>query len=315
MDQGTFGGINKSFAQNKVSFRDFAAHVAVKRVIEAAPKPSSVPHESWLEIRSLARPTVETPPPIECIAIVGAGVAGLYTAMILDSLENSYEIFEANQRIGGRIYTHRFNGDVGKNAPVGDPARYDYFDIGAMRYPRIPFMKRVFDLFKQLEIDKLFVDYTLSGEKNFMYFNDARHTVAAADQNMDPFRVSVPQGGTVPSSYLEKPQGADDNWNPVDHWTNAIYGPYKELFAKIEGAAPEQRQKIFEAAWDELTKQDHHSTRGYMLAGPEGKPPNSPAAFPEPVVQWLETFDSATGLYNQGFVESVLVGQNDYCER
>ncbi|KAF8594150.1 hypothetical protein BDV93DRAFT_459584 [Ceratobasidium sp. AG-I] len=225
--------------------------------------------------------------------------------MILDSLEISYEIFEANNRIGGRIYTHRFNGEAGKNAPVGDPARYDYFDIGAMRYPRIPFMKRVFELFEKLQIDKLFVDYTLSGEKNFMYFNDARHTVATADQNIDPFSVSEPKG-TVPLSYLERPQDAGDNWNPVDYWTNAIYGPYKELFAKIEDAAPTDRQRIFEEAWDTLTEQDHHSTRGYMLAGPEGKPPKSPAAFPEPVVQWLETFDSATGLYNQGFVESVL---------
>ncbi|KAK0718028.1 hypothetical protein B0T26DRAFT_752009 [Lasiosphaeria miniovina] len=50
------------------------------------------------------------------IAIVGAGVAGLFTAMILNYLNKEYDlnakytIFEANKpkRLGGRLYTHKF---------------------------------------------------------------------------------------------------------------------------------------------------------------------------------------------------------------
>lgn len=302
----TFGGINKSFVRNGASFRDFAAHVVVQRVIEAAPQIGMLPPISSLQVNSLSSLPTETPPPIDNICIIGAGVAGLYTAMILDSLEIPYEILEANSRIGGRIYTHRFNGEVGKNAPVGDPARYDYFDIGAMRYPRIPFMDRVFKLFTKIKINHLLVDYTLSNGKNLMYFNDLHHTVTTADENIDPFGVSERSGGTVPLSFLEKPEDAKPNWNPVDYWTNKIYAYYKELFAEIEDAPEEKRQTKFEEAWDELTNQDYHSTRGYMLAGPEGKPPKPPPAFPESVVQWLETFDSAAGLYDQSFVESVL---------
>jgi len=60
------------------------------------------------------------------ICIIGAGAAGLYTAMILDSLDIRYEILDASERVGGRLYTHRFNGEEGRNAPLNDPKRYQY---------------------------------------------------------------------------------------------------------------------------------------------------------------------------------------------
>jgi hypothetical protein len=80
------------------------------------------------------------------VAIVGAGAAGLFTAMILDYLNEtckdagfnaSYDIYEAsvttetgNTRIGGRLYTHNFPG-------LSD-ARHNYYDVGAMRFPEPP---------------------------------------------------------------------------------------------------------------------------------------------------------------------------------
>jgi len=53
----------------------------------------------------------------EPVGILGAGVGGLYTALILQSLNVSYEIIEASNRTGGRLFTHQFSG--------GGP--YDYF--------------------------------------------------------------------------------------------------------------------------------------------------------------------------------------------
>ena len=53
------------------------------------------------------------------IGIVGAGISGLYAALLLQSLEVegiSYEILEASNRTGGRILTHHFG-----------PDPYDYF--------------------------------------------------------------------------------------------------------------------------------------------------------------------------------------------
>ena len=79
------------------------------------------------------------------VGIIGAGVAGLFTAMIFDFLNKEYkinveyEILEANDstRLGGRLYTYKFpNLD---KWPSGD---HEYYDVGAMRFPEINVMDR-----------------------------------------------------------------------------------------------------------------------------------------------------------------------------
>jgi heterodisulfide reductase subunit A-like polyferredoxin len=61
------------------------------------------------------------------VGIIGAGVAGLYSALLLESLGIDYEILEANSRIGGRIYTHRFDEATWLKSKPGDPAYYNYY--------------------------------------------------------------------------------------------------------------------------------------------------------------------------------------------
>lgn len=83
------------------------------------------------------------------VGIVGGGVAGLFTALILDWLNKNlgkgsgeeyldidYEILEAadKDRVGGRLYTHRFSSIEG--------GVHDYYDVGAMRFPENDVMKR-----------------------------------------------------------------------------------------------------------------------------------------------------------------------------
>ncbi|KAJ5472631.1 Oxoglutarate/iron-dependent dioxygenase [Penicillium desertorum] len=79
------------------------------------------------------------------VCIIGAGIAGLYIALILQDLgipNLCWDILEAHRdRIGGRIYTHHFS-----------EARNDYYDVGAMRFPHIPIMSRVFDLFRRMQV-------------------------------------------------------------------------------------------------------------------------------------------------------------------
>ena len=54
------------------------------------------------------------------VCIIGAGVSGLYIAMMLDSLGIKYELMEGSGRTGGRLYTHHFPKNAGK---------YQYFVI------------------------------------------------------------------------------------------------------------------------------------------------------------------------------------------
>lgn len=65
------------------------------------------------------------------IGIIGAGVSGLYTALLLQSLNINYEILEANTRPGGRIYTHYFDHETWQRSRPGEPNYYGYF----VRFP------------------------------------------------------------------------------------------------------------------------------------------------------------------------------------
>ena len=77
------------------------------------------------------------------VGIIGAGCAGLFTALIFEHLKETcdlnveYEILEANSedRLGGRLFSYYFK-------DVKNPGVHDYYDVGAMRFPDIDIMKR-----------------------------------------------------------------------------------------------------------------------------------------------------------------------------
>src|SRR6202035_3690410 len=71
------------------------------------------------------------------IGIIGGGAAGLGAAMMLKSLGKPFEILEASDRVGGRCFTYHFS-----------DTQFDYYDVGAMRFPQIPPMQPTFDMFK-----------------------------------------------------------------------------------------------------------------------------------------------------------------------
>lgn len=61
--------------------------------------------------------------PRKKVAVLGAGMAGLVAAYEITKLGHEVDIYEANNRIGGRAWTHRF--DDGQ-----------YHELGAMRFPK-----------------------------------------------------------------------------------------------------------------------------------------------------------------------------------
>jgi monoamine oxidase len=203
------------------------------------------------------------------VCIVGAGVAGLYIAMLLDSLDIpnlSYDILEANpNRVGGRCYTYRFSDEP-----------HDYYDIGAMRYPKIPTMKRTFDLF---ELTKMpLIPYYLNGPATPNLFND--HFFI--DGVFDPYRVSTRNGGSVP----------DDVVDDIDKVLNQAFGPYKTKMAAD-----------FDTGFECMMKVDDYSTREFLRrGGPEGTLPK----YDFFAIQWMETQDTSTNLFDQAFSESVI---------
>jgi len=88
----------------------------------------------------LKDPKAEHEPLPVNVGIVGAGAAGLFSALVLEylnkqqtSVKFTYDILEADKtnRSGGRLYTHNFSSQP-----------HDYYDVGAMRFPDHAVMTR-----------------------------------------------------------------------------------------------------------------------------------------------------------------------------
>ncbi|KAJ7223279.1 amine oxidase [Mycena pura] len=211
------------------------------------------------------------------IGILGAGIAGLYAALLIDYLGPEsgiiYDILEANpDRVGGRLYTHRFS-----DSPN------DYFDAGAMRYPKIPWMKPTFALFKFLNLDnpKSLIPYHLGDLRgnNIRHFNNisissARLEAASSRGDFDPFATKV-HGLT----------------NTIDDLVGHKLDSFKQMLTED-----------FQKGWEALMSVDKWSMRDW-LALPVGDPQR---AYPEPLIQYLETFTSSTGLFDCALSEIIL---------
>lgn len=133
----------------------------LKARIDATPKSGLVPDLQFNDetpIRSVVDQTErETGPGVVApepgkfkVGIVGAGAAGLFSAMLFEwlndmvpDLEIDYDIIEAagEERLGGRLYTHYFS-ETSEEQKKNGWVNHDYYDVGAMRYPDNDIMKR-----------------------------------------------------------------------------------------------------------------------------------------------------------------------------
>lgn len=144
------------------------------------------------------------------VGIVGAGVAGLFTALLFDWLNQElggklridYDIIEAADasRLGGRLFTHSFSGD-----------EHDYYDVGAMRFPDNDIMKRTFRLFNYIGLEKNqrggLVPYYFDDVNNVCpaHFNDVRTFGDIwQDGADDPYRLNqgLPADAQIPVNFL-----------------------------------------------------------------------------------------------------------------
>lgn len=208
----------------------------------------------------------------EPIGIIGAGASGLYAALILQSLGHEVEILEGSDRVGGRCFTYHFSED-----------KYDYFDAGAMRFPKIEAMKPVFHLFDKYNIPR--VPYHLSSENTILLYNDIRHVCSNGnpEPNADTFQVGEKYGGSITKDFAERKAGS---------WIDEIFRPFYAAFLQS-----------YEQAWNMLQVFDKYSTREYMEAV-------NPERYTPAHITWLETRDTGTNMFDQSFTESVM----DYLE-
>ncbi|CCL98847.1 uncharacterized protein FIBRA_00853 [Fibroporia radiculosa] len=211
------------------------------------------------------------------VGIIGAGAAGLYAAMILESFKEygyHYEILEAEPNdghTGGRLWTHKFSA-----------SENDYYDRGAMRFPDIPFMKRVFDLFDLLEIshsdpkqDRL-IPYVMSNPNNMLFYNNIRMTVEQYNQT----------ASAVP-----------------DPFNMGLKARPETILATALGRFKDELKTNFATGWEKMMNYDEFSTRDYIYF--ELNTPKH-LCYTDKVITNLETMESATNLYDCALSESVM---------
>ncbi|KDQ16658.1 hypothetical protein BOTBODRAFT_172778 [Botryobasidium botryosum FD-172 SS1] len=232
------------------------------------------------------------------VGILGAGPAGLYTAMILQDLGISYEILEASTRVGGRVHTHHF-----ENA--GNNNTWNYFDLGAMRFPEIPLMDRVFDLMRvrlRLGDQNKLVPYEMHNDDEVLLFNTRRHSrrdFNSSGVGADLFRDAKTNGGTVPVAPVDFVKGG------YAKWVSECTGPFKEALATPGN---------WDIAWAQLMKYDHHSVRSFMATKILDKAINlDKEAYPHLAINWLERMNNASsGAFDAVGLSQMVLGDLEF---
>ncbi|CUS12591.1 unnamed protein product [Tuber aestivum] len=273
-----------------LSFRSLVARYLVNKAIVACQTrpPSGAPPalpEEKLDGRNPVPRKYSAGPALEDlpVCIIGAGVAGLYTAMVLDDFDIPYEIIEASDRHGGRVHTYHFE-------TPEKPKFHNYYDVGAMRFPKIKIMDSVFELFKELDLydDEKVIEYIMDAPGNIKLFNGQKVISGVSDDETDPFHVSVSNGGTVPDEYLEFTYVKDNG---------EILVGVAALLAEAYDPFKKKLVENFEEGWEYLMQFDSHSTRTYL---------GQVKSYPFSVIDWMETMDTSTLTYDLAFSETII---------
>ncbi|KAI0697874.1 hypothetical protein BC835DRAFT_1305033 [Cytidiella melzeri] len=215
------------------------------------------------------------------VCIIGAGTAGLYTAMILESLDIPCEIMEASDRVGGRVFTYHFGAPKRSDVPENYDNTYDYFDVGAMRFPDSPFMKRTFDLVKKRLQGIKLIDYHFDdaiSKQTYHMFNGVRYQGPPNATHPDPYQVT----SYVPLEFR--------SMKAVD----ALYKSALKRFRKFFVDYPNDLGKAVRLMVD---AGDNYSLRTYMF---------HVMKIPHSVINYVETFNMSTGAYDRALTEIVL---------
>ncbi|KAJ6071911.1 flavin-containing amine oxidase [Penicillium canescens] len=200
------------------------------------------------------------------IGVVGGGISGLYSALMLLRKGLSVTLLEATERLGGRIYTFHF-------PPCGlnkDP----YFEAGAMRIPCTSMHNSVFDLVRYLndhnpsEMKIRWIPYIMAHENNVAF-------VRGKKRQTNDMNLAAELG--LPEEYCH--QSAHDLLRGVlGEWISLLTSDFDYGFAKV-------------------LQYDEWSFRQYLRQIHQ---------WPHAVIDFVEMMTSQTCQYDLSFTEVIL---------
>ncbi|KAF0394549.1 amine oxidase [Gigaspora margarita] len=228
------------------------------------------------------------------ICIVGAGMTGLFSALLLKKAGiNDITILEYQDRVGGRVLTHYFTDNP-------DDERRLYGELGAMRLPYIqnrPDLsphQLVFDTIDYLneynkkdDPDKSIklIPYIYSNPNALYYFNNKKDPSGKIMTNNYSESVGAKQLGL--------PNEIPDNY--LNLWNDALKPFFDELDTN------------FTNGLINLKRYDHHSVYSYLKEVYLPKALPSKSADYDEIISAIELQNAGTGEYHHyGFVSSVI---------
>jgi monoamine oxidase len=276
----------EEISPTNLSLRVHLGHEVVQATFPSDYLPG--PEDLLSAVHVKEEPEEDAERPKRRIGIIGAGTAGLCAGLILQKLGYDFDILEASPcdepnrlpGIGGRVFTYKFS-----------DADWDYYDVGAMRFPYIQGMYPTFDLIHYVGLQDKLAPYIFKSKNTTVNYNDIPYRPdPTISQTTDIFEVGVKAGGTVPEVIATQDAG--------DFMANNIYKEYVNAF-----------KKGFTAGWKCLKPWDVYSVRAY-LATSKSPIPKEPLLNLQAAITWLETNNFGTNMFNDSFVEAVM----DYLE-
>ncbi|KAJ5153495.1 flavin-containing amine oxidase [Penicillium canariense] len=200
------------------------------------------------------------------VGIVGGGISGLYSALMLRRQGITVTLFEATDRLGGRIYTYHFSPlSLGE-----DP----YFEAGAMRIPCTSTHRSVFGLIEDLnrhshdDMKLQLIPYIMEHENNMAF-------VSGKKRRANDVSLAAELG--LPEKYCGR--SAQD-------LLRIVIEPWVTLL-----------RDNFEAGFENVLQYDEWSFRQYL---------HLVAQWPHEVIDFVEMMTSQTNQYNLSFIEVIL---------
>ncbi|KAJ5623054.1 flavin-containing amine oxidase [Penicillium lividum] len=200
------------------------------------------------------------------VGIVGRGVSGLCSALMLLEKGISVTLLEGTEHLGGRVYTVHFT----PRAPDEDP----YFEAGAMRIPCSSVHRPVFDLVKYLnrhvssEMKIKLIPYIMTNENNMLFIRGKERR--ADDRSL-----------------------AEEFGLPEEYWNRSA----KDLLRGVVGEWVALSTSEFEHGFEIVLEYDEWSFRQYL---------RQIVQWPHAVIDFVEIMTSQTSQYDLSFTELIL---------
>ena len=220
--------------------------------------------------------------------------------MILDSLNIPYKILEAQDDVGGRLFTHHFFNTTG--------APYNYFDVGAMRFPKTESMRRVFHLIEYGPLNDDDLDIQLNAKVREYRFSCDNALLSYRGETMRKSHYRAAKGKNAFRS-SEVILDTHDSKPYVEAGIRAIVNDVIDPFARAIMKDLQTGDTEIGPGWKKLMEYDGYSTRAYMALVYE--PSDEKLGLPmkhhlsTDVINWLETW-TTTGTFDRAFTEFVL---------